>query len=205
MPARKELASAGFSKPTIRDFDDKLLDTRSLDKPIDVLMDVVTPQRRDDAFPGPFLRPGSDSGADAGAGHDRWKALSRPDPIPLLHANGPIGPRFLPRPFCRDRCSAGGLRDIFLRTGTADADERRSVAVLGRAERPTQPGRRADCQRTGRRHVADGNAGRARAVGDQNGNLRRSGLDARLYYAKTNTVIRAQQTAAIVGAIGLAA
>ena len=38
--ARAELASAGFSNPTIRNFDDADLDAESLDKPLDVLMDV---------------------------------------------------------------------------------------------------------------------------------------------------------------------
>ena len=38
--ARKELATAGFSNSAIRGFDDRPLNTRSLDKPIDVLMDV---------------------------------------------------------------------------------------------------------------------------------------------------------------------
>src|SRR4051812_28903181 len=38
--ARAELSNSGFSNPTIRGFDDKPLDTRFLDEPIDVLMDV---------------------------------------------------------------------------------------------------------------------------------------------------------------------
>ena len=38
--AHNELASAGFSNPTIRNFDDQPLDAKSVDKPIDVLMDV---------------------------------------------------------------------------------------------------------------------------------------------------------------------
>src|SRR6202045_5073750 len=38
--AGRELASAGFSNPKIRSFDGKPIDPHSLDKPIDVLMDV---------------------------------------------------------------------------------------------------------------------------------------------------------------------
>ena len=38
--AHDELAKAGFSDPTIRSFDDKPLDAKSLDRPVDVLMDV---------------------------------------------------------------------------------------------------------------------------------------------------------------------
>src|SRR5580692_5005285 len=37
--ASVELRGAGFPNPTIRNFDDKPLDTRSLDGPIDVLLD----------------------------------------------------------------------------------------------------------------------------------------------------------------------
>ena len=38
--AQAELKSAGFTNPTIRDFDDQPLDIKAIDKPIDVQMDV---------------------------------------------------------------------------------------------------------------------------------------------------------------------
>ena len=44
--ASTELASAGFTNPTIRSFDDSPRDTRALDAPIDVLMDVEPRNRR---------------------------------------------------------------------------------------------------------------------------------------------------------------
>ena len=53
--ARAELASAGFSNPTIRDFDDKPLDTRPLHRPIDVVMDVEPRTAQTAAFPGRSL------------------------------------------------------------------------------------------------------------------------------------------------------
>ena len=49
--ARNELASAGFSTPTIRQFDDQPLDTRALNGPIDVLMDVEPRNAETTAFP----------------------------------------------------------------------------------------------------------------------------------------------------------
>ena len=111
--ARAELASAGFSNPTIRSFDDQPLDTRSLDKPIDVLMDVEPRNAETMAFPGRSFDQASDSGADAGAGHDRRKAGGvRPDAA--------VAPGWADRPrSCRagsagGRRLAGGLRDIFL-------------------------------------------------------------------------------------------
>src|SRR3979490_1988438 len=53
--ARAELASTGFSNPTIRRFDDQPLDTRSPDQPIDVVMDVEPRNPETMAFPGSSL------------------------------------------------------------------------------------------------------------------------------------------------------
>src|SRR4051794_15393502 len=53
--AREELASAGFRNATIRNFNDQPLDARSLDKPIDVLMDVEPRNAETMAFPGRSL------------------------------------------------------------------------------------------------------------------------------------------------------
>ena len=72
--ARAELASAGFSDPTIRSFDDSPRDTQSLDKPIDVLMDVEPRNAETMAFPGRSLDQQPDPGADVRAGHGRRKA-----------------------------------------------------------------------------------------------------------------------------------
>ena len=38
--AETELKSAGFTNPTIRDFDDQPLDIKAIDKPVNVLMDL---------------------------------------------------------------------------------------------------------------------------------------------------------------------
>ena len=89
--AHDELASAGFSNPTIRSFDDQPLDTKSLDKPIDVLMDVEPRNAETMAFTGPLAR-------SAARSWDRcWRRpwpSGKPvasDPIPLLRPDGPIG------------------------------------------------------------------------------------------------------------------
>ena len=39
--AQAELKSAGFTNPTIRDFNDKALDIKAIDKPLDVLMEAA--------------------------------------------------------------------------------------------------------------------------------------------------------------------
>ena len=88
--ARNELASAGFSNPTIRNFDDRPLDTRSLDKPINVLMDVEPRSAETMAFPGRAL----DQHPVLGPMLEQAMAEGKPvasDPTLLLRPNGPIG------------------------------------------------------------------------------------------------------------------
>src|SRR4051812_12723558 len=50
--ASKELAGAGFPNATIRTFDDKPLDIKTIDGPIDVLMDLEPRNAETTAFPG---------------------------------------------------------------------------------------------------------------------------------------------------------
>jgi hypothetical protein len=44
--------SAGFTNPTIRDFDDRPLDIKTIDKPLDVLMDLEPRSADTLGFPG---------------------------------------------------------------------------------------------------------------------------------------------------------
>ena len=88
--ARAELASAGFPNPAIRDFDDKPLDTRSLDKPIDVRDGRRTAQCADHGLSRPFL----DGSPVLGPMLARAMAEGKPvasDPLPLLRPDGPVG------------------------------------------------------------------------------------------------------------------
>jgi two-component sensor histidine kinase len=88
--AREALASAGFPNPQIRSFDDKPRDLRSLDQPIDVVMDVEPQNSETAAFPGrsldrnPILGP-------MFARAMRTRASVASDPINLLRPDGPIG------------------------------------------------------------------------------------------------------------------
>ena len=72
--AGRELASAGFSNPKIRNFDGKPIDPRSLDKPIDVLMDVEPRNAENMALAGRALDQKSVDRVHAGAGDGRGKA-----------------------------------------------------------------------------------------------------------------------------------
>ncbi len=88
--AQAELATAGFSNPTIRKYDDTALDKRSLDHPVDVLMDVEPRNDVTLSFPGRVL----DQNPILGPMLARAMADSKPvasDPVPLVRADGPVG------------------------------------------------------------------------------------------------------------------
>jgi two-component sensor histidine kinase len=200
--ARTELASAGFSNPTIRDYDDKPLDTRSLDGPVDVVMDVEPRSARTMAFPGRALDRQSVLGPMLARAMAEGKPVAS-DPIPLLRPNGPTG-LVLAAPVLQegDTSPAGFvtfsyelaslmltnddlslfsvvLKDPRNEKGELVADERGNVTSRTTTENSPAP----SITRT----VTFG--GRDWSLG---------------YYAKTNAVKRAQQTAAIVAAIGIA-
>lgn len=200
--AEAELRSAGFTNPTIRDFDDQPLDTKAIDKPINVLMDLEprtpdtlgTPGRAYDrhSIVGPMLVQAMADGKPVAS-----------DPIPLLRQNGPVG-LVLAAPVQQEGASeAAGFvtfsyelaplmlanddRSLFsvVLKDPRDANDEfvanDSGAVTLRAVTPDAPA--PSMVRT----VTFG--GRDWSLG---------------YYAKTSALLRAQQTAAIVAAIGLA-
>ena len=200
--ARVELASAGFPNPTIRDHNDKALDTRVLAGPIDVVMDVEPRTAETMAFAGWSL----DRSPVLGPMLARAMAEGKPvasDPVPLLHPKGPAG-LVLAAPVLQegDASPAGFvafsyelaplmltnddlslfsvvLKDPRSNDGELIADDRGNVT----ARTASQDGPAPSMIRT----VTFG--GRDWSLG---------------YYAKTNALKRAQQTAAIVAAIGIA-
>ena len=120
--ARAELASAGFSNPAIRDFDDQPLDIKAIDQPIDVLMDVEPRNAETMGFPGPFLRSAFGDRADAGAGDGRGQAGGvRSDPAAAPGRTD--RPRAGRAGAAGGRGGARGLRHVFLRAGAADAGQ----------------------------------------------------------------------------------
>ncbi len=200
--AHIELAGAGFPNPTIRGYDDAPLDTRSLDRPVDLLMDVEPRSEAMKAFPGRCF----DQHPILGPMLARAMAEGKPvasDPLPLLRPDGPIGLvlaapvlqegeaqpagfvtfsyELAPLMLANDDLSLFSvvLKDPRSDNGELIANDR--GVVISRTVSP--PGPRPSVTRT----VAFG--GRDWSLG---------------YYAKSNAVMRAQQTAAIVAAIGLA-
>jgi two-component sensor histidine kinase len=200
--ARAELAKAGFSDPTIRSYDNSPRDTRSLDQPIDVVMDVEPRNAQTMAFPGLSL----DQHPILGPMFAKVLAEGKPvasDPIPLLREDGPMG-LVLAAPVVQDGAAAPAgfvtfsyelsplmltnddlslfsvaLKDPRSANGELIANDQ--GVVSSRVTRPDGPAP---------------SAVRTVTFGGRDWSLS--------YYAKTNAVKRAAQTAAIVAAIGLA-
>jgi two-component sensor histidine kinase len=201
--ARAELASAGFSNPTIRDFDDRALDTHALDKPIDVLMDVEPRNAETMAFPGRSL----DQQPIVGTMLARAMADGKPvasDPIRLLRPNGPIG-LVLAAPVLQQEEAAQPAGFVTFSYELAPLmlanDDLSLFSVVLKDPRSDNGELIANDQGivTERTASQDGPAPsmtRTVAFGGRDWSLG--------YYPKINAIKRAQQTAAVVAAIGLA-
>ncbi len=200
--AQAELKSAGFSNPAIRDFDDQPLDLKAIDKPINVLMDLEprtpdtlgVPGRAYDghSIVGPMLAQAMATGKPVAS-----------DPIPLLRQNGPVG-LVLAAPVQQEGASeaAGFVTFSYELSPLMLANDDRSLfSVVLKDPRDSHDEFVAN----------DSGAVTLRAVMPDapTPSIVRTvtfgGRDWSLaYYAKTSALIRAQQTAAIVAAIGLA-
>jgi two-component sensor histidine kinase len=200
--AQAELKSAGFTNPVIRDFDDQPLDLKAIDKPIDVLMDVEprtpdtlgVPGRAYDghSIVGPMLAQAMAAGKPVAS-----------DPIPLLRQNGPVG-LVLAAPVLQEGASeaAGFVTFSYELAPLMLANDDRSLfSVVLKDPRDAKDEFVAN----------DAGVITLRTVTEQDPapsivrTVTFGGRDWSLgYYAKTSAVIRAQQTAAIVAAIGLA-
>jgi two-component sensor histidine kinase len=200
--ARKELATAGFSNPAIRGFDDQPLNTRSLDKPIDVLMDVE-PR---DAETLRFLGRSYDRDPVLGPTLAQAMADGKPvasDPAPLLRPDGQIG-FVLATPVLQetDASPAGFVTFSYELAPLMLANDEMSLfSVVLKDPRHADGELVSDdrgivTSRTVAPEAPTPSATRTVAFGGRDWGL--------VYYAKTNSVMRAQQTAAIVAAIGLA-
>jgi two-component sensor histidine kinase len=200
--ARDELKRAGFPIPAIRDFDDKPLDARALDQPVDVLMDVEPRNAETMAFAGRAL----DREPVLGSMLARAMAGGKPvasDPIRLLRPDGPIG-LVLAAPVLQEGEAqpAGFVTFSYdLASLMLTNDDLSLFSVVLRDPRDVDGELIADQQGTVEaRKVSDAGVApsmiRTVTFGGRDWSLG--------YYAKTNAVNRARQTAAIVAAIGLA-
>jgi len=200
--ARAELASEGFPKPTIRNYDDEALDTRSPDKPIDVLMDVEPRNAATMAFPGRSF----DRHPVLGPMLERAMADGKPvasGPVALLRPDGLTG-LVLAAPVLQegDAQPAGFVTFSYELAPLMLANDDLSLFSVVLKD-PSHPGSELIANHQGvvtsRMAAPEGPApSMARMVtfGGRDWSLG--------YYIKTNAGVRAQQTAAIVAAIGLA-
>ena len=200
--ARAELANAGFSDSTIRSYDDSPRDTQSLDHPIDVLMDVEPRNDQTKAFPGRSL----DQQPLLAAMFTQAMTEGKPaasDPIPLMRPDGPMG-LVLAAPVMQN---GGGAPAGFVTFSYELAplmltnDDLSLFSVVLKDPRNSDAELIANDQGvvTSRMAKPDGpspSATRTVTFGGRDWALR--------YYAKTNSAKRAEETAVIVAAVGLA-
>jgi two-component sensor histidine kinase len=200
--ARVELAGAGFSNPTIRNFDGKPLDSKTLNQPLDVIMDVEPRNTETKTFPGRAL----DQAPTVGAMLARAMAEGKPvasDPLPLLRSDGPMGLQ-LAAPVVPEGASAPAGFVTFsyeLAPLMLANDDLSLFSVVLKDPRSPDGELIANDQGvvTPRIAAADWpppSATRTVTFGNRDWSLS--------YYAKTNATKRAEQTAAIAGTIGLA-
>ncbi|HTB02420.1 MAG TPA: HWE histidine kinase domain-containing protein [Bradyrhizobium sp.] len=200
--ARAELAGAGFPNPVIRNYDDKPLDAAARGAPLDMVMDVeprdaVTmelPGRAIDRHPilGPMLAQAMASGRPVAS-----------DPFPLLRPDGPVG-LVLAAPVLQED---GGEPAGFVTFSYELAPLMLANDDLSLFSVALKDPRDAD-----RELVSDQQGGvTSRAISSQAAppsmlrNVTFGNRDWPLaYYAKINTARHAEQTAAVVAAIGLA-
>jgi two-component sensor histidine kinase len=200
--ARAELASAGFPNPTIRRSDDQPLDPKSLDRPIDVVMDVEPRNAETMAFPGRSLDQNPVLGPTLARAMSEGKPVAS-EPIPLLRENGPVG-LVLAAPVVQEGAAspAGFVTFSYELAPLMLANDDLSLfsVVLKDPRDPNSElvanDRGIVTTRTLTQEMPPPSIIRTVTFGGRDWSLG--------YYAKTNAAIRAQQTAAVVAAIGLA-
>ncbi|BAM92549.1 putative signal transduction histidine kinase with chase domain [Bradyrhizobium oligotrophicum S58] len=199
--AQAELRQAGFPNPTIRNYDDTPLGP-SIDRPLDVLMDLEPRNAETSKLPGVAL----DRQPIVGPMLARAMAEGKPvasDPTPLLRVDGPIGIVLAAPVVPQGATAPAGFVTFSYEIGplllTNDDLSLFSVALKDPRNASDELVANDQGAVTNRTRGPDDPAPssiRTVAFGNHDWSL--------VYYAKSNAVRRAQQTAAIVGVIGLA-
>jgi two-component sensor histidine kinase len=200
--ARKELVKAGFPNSTIRDFDDKALDPRTLDKPIDVLMDLEPRSAATKGLPGRVL----DRSPTLGPVLARALAEAKPvcsDPTPMPGPTGPMGLVLVAPVVQEGTNSPVGFVTFSYELGplmlTNDDTSLFSVTLKDPRSPDSELVANEQGIVTARARGADDaapSATRTVAFGNRDWSLD--------YYAKTNAMQRAERLAGIVAVIGVA-
>jgi two-component sensor histidine kinase len=199
--AQDAIAGAGFPNPKIRSFDDKPINPAEITSPIDVLLDLEPRSDETKALPGRSYDQDPVRSAMLTRARTEKKSVAS-DPVPLLHANGPVGV-IVAAPVIPEGATepAGFITFSYeLATLMLTNDDMSLFSVALRDPRKEGGELIANDQGVvSTRSVADGPAPSAMRT------VSFGGRDWQLgYYAKTNSVRRAEQTAIIVAAIGFA-
>jgi two-component sensor histidine kinase len=200
--ARAELASAGFANPVIRNFNDRPLDIRSIDRPLDVLMDVEPRTAQTVEFPGRAFNGHPVLGPMLARAMAEGKPIAS-DPLPLLRPDDPIG-LVLAAPVMQEASDvpAGFVTFSYeLAPLMLTNDDLSLFSVVLKDPRNADGELIADDRGAVTARIVDQDSPapsitRAVTFGGRDWSLG--------YYAKTNALARARQTAAIVAAIGIA-
>lgn len=200
--AHAVLAVAGFPDSQIRSFDDTPRDLLSLDKPIDVIMDVEPQNAQTATFLGrsldhhPILGP-----MFARAMQTKTSAVS--DPLNLMGRDGPIGLVIATPVFQEESETAAGFVTFSYKLASLmlTNDELSLFSVV--LKDPRNPGSELIADDSG--NVTSRLGWGANPVPMVLRTVTFGGRDWSLgYYPKVNAMYRAQKLAAVVAAIGLA-
>jgi two-component sensor histidine kinase len=200
--AHSELTNAGFPNPTIRSFDDHPLDAAAKSRPVSMVMDVEPRNDETSSVVGRCLDQHPILGPMLAKAMSDMKPVAS-DPLPLLRKDGPIG-LVLAAPVMRDSGTqlAGFVtfsyelaplmlaNDDLSLFSVALKDPRGDDSELIANDRGVVISRSLDPQ------ALMPPVNRTVSFGGRDWSL--------VYYAKTNAMKRARQTAAVVAAIGLA-
>ena len=199
--AQDAIKGAGFPNPKIRSFDDKPINPADITAPIDVLLDLEQRSDETKALPGRSYDQDPVRSTMLTRARTERKSVAS-DPVPLLHANGPVGV-IVAAPVIPEGATepAGFITFSYeLATLMLTNDDMSLFSVALRDPRKEGGELIANDQGVvSTRSVAEGPAPSAMRT------VSFGGRDWQLgYYAKTNSVRRAEQTAIIVAAIGFA-
>ncbi len=200
--AQTELRQAGFPNPTIRSYSGTPLDPAKIDRPVDVVMDLEPRNAETSKLPGLAL----DEQPIVGPMLARAMAEGKPiasDPTPLLRFDGPIGIVLAAPVVPQGATVPAGFVTFSYEIGplllTNDDLSLFSVALKdprNASDELVANDRGAVSSRTRGPDDPVPSSTRTVTFGNHDWSL--------VYYAKSNAARHAEQTAAIVGVIGLA-
>ena len=200
--AHTELANAGFPNPTVRSFDDHPLDAAALSRPVSVVMDVEPRNNETSSVAGRCLDQQPILGPMLAKAMSDMKPIAS-DPLPLLRKDGPIG-LVLAAPVMQDSGTqpAGFVTFSYELAPLMLANDDLSLFSValkdprGDNSELTANGQGVVISRSLDPQAPSPAVNRTVSFGGRDWSL--------VYYAKTNAMKRAWQTAAVVAAIGLA-